>query len=230
MLRGCLFLLIVACLSAPTLASSPKPPALQAEWLPSSEPIALPAGAPVRQANLIEETGIGGEVLAAHGLVRWSLRQKAAPAAQPQSVAIVAEVAFPGHRGDARLMLMQNTDPSMPAALLVGLRFLPDSALAPAVDKVPGVVAKATEHDHGILIKGASTKVAPNLFLIGFSDITTPTYDLRALWTGDSWIDIPFIYSGGRRGLLSLEKPVGEPAIDAAFAAWKPMLGPPQEH
>ena len=230
MLRVCLFLLIVAGLSAPTLASWPTPLALQAGLLPSSEPIALPAGVPVRQANLIEETGVGGEVNAAHGLVRWSLRPKATPAAQPQSVAIVAEVAFPGHRGDARLMLMQNTDPSMPAALVAGLRFLPDSALAPAVDKVPGILAKATEHDQGILIKGASSKVAPNLFLIGFSDVTTPTYDLRALWTGDSWIDIPFVYSGGRRGLLSLEKPVGEPAIDEAFAAWKPTPAPTQEH
>ncbi|NVK33252.1 MAG: hypothetical protein HWE23_02155 [Rhodobacteraceae bacterium] len=166
-----------------------------------------------------DETNSAGT--AVQGTVSWKLLDETNLSGVDQKI-LVADVVVPERDVSVSVRIKQNDDKSLPASHLVEIKYdFPEGFAAGDVVNVPGLVMKPTEEARGDALIGASVKVSPGYFWIALSNITSEAERNIALLRDRGWIDIPMLYSNGRRGILTLEKgSEGMKLVEQAIAAW----------
>ncbi|MGP0094311.1 MAG: caspase family protein [Xanthobacteraceae bacterium] len=156
------------------------------------------------------------------------------PGGAPE-LAVRADVEIPERQMKMTWSLRRNTDKALPASHTIELMFsLPSDFPSGGVAEVHGILMKKAEQVSGVPLSGLGVKVTNNFFLIGLSSNEDEMKRNSELLKDWGWVDVPIIYTNGRRAILALEKGVpGERAVNEAFAAWGPppsptsSLGPP---
>lgn len=158
---------------------------------------------------------------AAQGTVVWRLLDETSLSGVDQKI-LVADVTVPERNVGVSIRIKPNDDKSLPASHLVEIKYdFPDDFSSGDVVNVPGLVMKPTEEARGDALIGASVKVSPGYFWIALSNITSEAERNVALLRDRGWIDIPMLYSSGRRGILTLEKgEIGTQLVNQAIATW----------
>lgn len=178
-----------------------------------------PVAVPVQQrALLIEQALTGTEPVVTPGTVTWTY-----DASAPDGATLVADVAIPTTTVRVQIRIRENNDAGMPASHLIELS-APSAAGLPGggLDDVLVPVMKATFEEVGEQLAGSrSVAVTPTVFWIALlDDAPSRAKNIRLL--GDQkFMDIPLIYTGGRRAFLTLELgAAGEQLVDQAILAW----------
>jgi len=178
---------------------------------------------PSAQRSILYEEGAeaSGAGTAAQGAVVWSLEEETALDGSAQTV-LTADVEIPERDVTVNLRIKPNDDASLPASHLVEIKYeLPEEFASGTVVNVPGLVMKPTEEARGDALLGASVKVSEGYFWIALSSLSSEQERNLGLLRERGWIDIPMLYTNGKRGILTLEKgPTGTDAVEKAIAAW----------
>lgn len=176
------------------------------------------AGAVAQTAILYEEGSAGGaagsgEGKAVNGQVVWGKQKDGAVSS------VLADVAIPDKDSNVKITIKPNTEDGFPASHLVEMQF--SGPLGTSIRTVPGLIMKATEQAQGDALVGAAIKVTDGLFWIALSAEDKDLARNKSLLESRGWIDIPLLYSSGKRAILTVEKGVpGGQAIDTAFKEW----------
>ena len=71
-------------------------------------------------------------------------------------------------------------------------------------------------------LRGIPAKIADGYFLVALSNDQADTAANLQLLQRESWIDIPIIYTSGRRALVTMEKGIpGARVFEQAIEAWR---------
>lgn len=184
------------------------------------EPAASAAapGAVAQTAILYEEGSAGGAAgtgdgKAVNGQVVWGKQKDGAVSS------VLADVAIPDKASNVKITIRPNTEDGFPASHLVEMQF--SGPLGTSIRTVPGLIMKATEQAQGDALVGAAIKVTDGLFWIALSAEDKDLVRNKKLLEDRGWIDIPLLYSSGKRAILTIEKGVpGGKAIGTAFKDW----------
>lgn len=154
------------------------------------------------------------------GKVSWRFERAAAATKSPGVLKADIEL---DNRARATLSLRRNIDSELPASHVMELTFEPPAdAPAPVIAAVKGVTMKGSEVARGVPLSAQTAKVTSKFFMVALSAVDVDTKRNLVLLKGKSWFDIPIVYEGGARALLSIEKgPDGDVAFRDAFAAWE---------
>jgi hypothetical protein len=215
----------------PKYRAPPPPPQVAAEWTRStrsaarsSAPQQLPSVAePARQQTrvfLYEEDPADrfGRRLVGHAI--WRTGAVSSGAGQAPEIAVRCDVEIPERRLAVTMTLRRNADRELPASHSVEIMFnvAPDFPFGD-INNVLGILTKQTEMARGKPLSGAPVKLTSGSFLLGLS-ATEKQRNLELLREG-AWLDIPVVYSNGRRAIIAVEKgTTGARALNEAFAAW----------
>jgi hypothetical protein len=205
-----------------TIAAAPSPKPTHQPPTPS--PTRLPGAAmPEKERAIFYQEGnnSSGAGTASQGEVVWSLKKEADLEGIERSV-LLADIQIPEMTISVYIRIKPNDDDSLPASHLVEVKFdLPNDFVPGDVINVPGLVMKPTEEARGDALIGASVKVSPSFFWIALSSLNNEHEKNMALLKERGWIDIPFLYENGKRGILTLEKGVvGSSAVEKAISDW----------
>jgi hypothetical protein len=195
------------CSTQPAIVAPPLPP--------SASPVAL-----AQKAVLFEEDySVGHRYV---GSTVWHSERLPPARGQSEDVAIAADAEIPDRRIGVQLSLRRNSDKALRASHTVELRFkLPADFLHGGISNVPGLLMKDGVTARGVPLIGRSVKVDTNFFVVGLSSIDAEMQRNIQLLKERSWLDIPIVYSDGRRAIMAIEKgPEGERVFSDAFAAW----------
>jgi len=184
-----------------------------------SEPAALPVG---QKAIFYEERTSVSQGYAESGSVVWSVVQESPGENLPPEPAIRAEATIPEKGLQLKLTIRRNADQSLPASHIIELIFLtPDDFAGGGINNVLRIAMKRSEQDPGSPLRGIPAKIADGFFLVALSDGGSDLQANSTLLSRQSWIDIPIVYTSGRRALITLEKGVpGERIFTEALDAW----------
>jgi hypothetical protein len=191
---------------------------------PAGGEASLPVG---QRAIFYEERTTASDSTAQTGATVWSVVQESPGGDLPPEPAIRAEVTIPSKGLQLRMTIRRNADPSLPASHIIEMIFLTaDGFEGGGVDNVLRVAFKATEAAPGNPLIGIPAKIADGYFLIALSDVPEEReFNLRLL-RQQSWIDIPIVYSSGRRALVTMERGVpGDRAFVDVLETWKVLAG-----
>jgi hypothetical protein len=127
-----------------------------------------------------------------------------------------ADVEIPERQMNITWSLRRNTDKKLPASHTIEVKFtLTTNFSEGSIDSVPGVLMKSSETARGEPLAGLSVKVSDSYFLIGLSAVKKDVQKNIQLLRDRDWLDIPIVYTSGKRAVLAIEK--GEPG-KRAFA------------
>ena len=184
---------------------------------------AVPVG---QKAIFYEERTIQEQASASDGSVVWSIEQESPGADLPPEPVIYAEATIPAKRLRLKMSIRRNVDQSLPASYIAELIFLtPEDFSGGAVGSVASVSLKRTEQDAGNRLLGVPAKIADGFFLVALSDNKADMEANNLLLGRMEWIDIPIVYTSGRRALITLEKGVpGGNVFNEALNAWKQAM------
>jgi mono/diheme cytochrome c family protein len=157
------------------------------------------------------------------GSVVWRTETVSRGANQPADVVVRADIEIPDRKMTMRWTLQRNAETSLPASHTVEVVFtLPPDFAHGGIQNVPGVLMKDSEKARGTLLAGLSVKVTDGYFLIGLSAVEPEMKQNLELLKGRPWLEVPIVYTDGRRAILAVEKGnPGDRAFNDAFAAWK---------
>lgn len=190
----------------------------EAATQPTQQALVDPALAEGSQSILLEEQGGGATGPAPFsGSVEWSreVDELGLPV-------IRARADIPARNLTVDLLIRKNSDEALPASHLMEINFsVLESFVGGGIASLPGVLLKDEELAQGRPLVGASARVFDNSFLFALSaepaDLTANT----ALLRDQAWVDLPMVYSTGRRAILTLEKGAeGQAIFDAVMDAW----------
>ncbi len=206
-------------------AAAPAPAPVQPPAAPVVRSPSVPIPVNAQRAVLFEENPGGGGQQGLQqfvGTVVWSTESFDAGNGNGPDIGIRAAVEIPDRQIKVDLSLRRNQDQTLPASHIIELRFdLPADFDLGTVANVPGVRAKPTEGAQGVPLTGLAVRVTPGFFLVGLSALNNERQRNLALLITRNWLDIPLVFSNGRRGILALEKgPTGDSAFREAFSAW----------
>jgi len=173
-------------------------------------------------AVLYEEVGGGARPDKTTGTVTWRTEQVQAVKGQFPETAIRADVEIPGRMFKMSASIQLNRDPSMPASHLTEVRFtLPPNFKGGSIQNAPGILVGSRKGSRAEPVRGLNVKVEEGFFLIGFSNKGADRqHNVRLLREGKT-LEIPFVYAGGLRADVVIEKgPSGQAVIDQALKAW----------
>lgn len=175
-----------------------------------------------QSAIFYEERTSVAEGSANNGSVVWSITQESPGDNLPPEPTIHAEATIPERGVQLRLTIRRNVDQSLPASHIVELIFLtPENFPGGGVNQVLRMAMKRNEQDTGSPLLGIPAKIADGFFLIALSDNPADVETNSTLLRRESWIDIPLVYSSGRRALITLEKGApGNRIFQEALEAW----------
>lgn len=176
-----------------------------------------------QKAIFYEERTIQEQASASDGSVVWTVSQESPGADQPPEPVIHAEATIPDKRLRLKLSIRRNVDQSLPASYIAELIFLtPEDFSGGAVGSVASVSLKRTEQDAGNRLLGVPAKIADGFFLVALSDNKADVEANNLLLDRMEWIDIPIVYTSGRRALITLEKGIlGGNVFNQALTAWR---------
>lgn len=84
-----------------------------------------------------------------------------------------------------------------------------------------GIGLKGAEAERGTALATQTARVTPRMFMVALSANEVDAKRNVLLLKGKQWFDIPIVYEGGNRALLSIEKgPDGDRVFNDAFANW----------
>lgn len=170
------------------------------------------------RSMLIEEqiTGSGGAVPFT-GETHWSrgVDELGVPV-------IKASISIPARNLAVDILIRKNSDLTLPASHLIEVNFaVTDSFLGGGVASLPGVLLKNEELAQGDPLIGASARIFDNSFLFALSAAESDLPRNLDLLSTRAWIDLPVVYSTGRKAIVTLEKGTSGAAIfEAVLAAW----------
>jgi len=98
---------------------------------------------------------------------------------------------------------------------------LPQDFASGAIADLPGILMKTNEQARGTPLAGLVVKVNDSFFMEGLSNKDIERKSNIQLLKERPWIDVPWVYTNQRRGIIAIEKGApGERALNDAFAAW----------
>lgn len=208
--------------STPAPADAPAVPAT-AEPLVPAAPDSAEVSQVAQRAKLVEEDPSSPQRgLQLAGTVTWRTESVSSGTGAPLETAIKAEVDVPERKLRLLMTIRRNVDPVLPASHIIDLQFvIPPDFPGGGIDNVPGLLMKDGEVMTGLPLQGRSVLVTPGTFLVGLLDPPADSGLNASLMRQRSWMDIPLLYSNGRKAILSIEKGVpGDKVFGDAFAAW----------
>ena len=220
--------------SAPTLAPAPKPTQPAA---PTTRPkiadrvgsdngtankAATPAAAVAQKVVLYEEDTSDPKGKRYVGSAIWRTETVSPGAGLPPEVAVRADVEIPERHMRMTFSMRRNTDKALPASHTIEIIFtLPSDFDQGGIGNIPGVLMKAEEQARGVPLAGLAVKVTNGYFLIGLSAVDVDTQRNIKLMKEQDWLDIPVVYTNGKRAILAIEKGTpGNRVFEEAFRAW----------
>lgn len=176
-----------------------------------------------QKAIFYEERTVQEQASASDGTVVWSIQEESPGTGLPPEPVIYAEATIPAKRLSLKMSIRRNIDQSLPASYIAELIFLtPDDFPGGAVGNVASISLKRTEQEAGNRLLGIPAKIADGFFLVALSDNKADMEANNLLLDRMEWIDIPIVYTSGRRALITLEKGApGGKIFSEALAAWK---------
>ncbi|CCD86236.1 conserved protein of unknown function [Bradyrhizobium sp. ORS 285] len=153
------------------------------------------------------------------GKVTWSVEQSKGPRVDA-APAIKGEIEIENGT-KVTLSLRRNAETEMPASHVMELKFdWQDQALS-GLTSLRGIGLKGEEAERGTALVTQTAKVTPKFFMVALSANEVDTKRNLMLLKGKQWFDIPIVYEGGTRALLSIEKGTeGDRVFKDAFANW----------
>ena len=137
-------------------------------------------------------------------------------------IAVQADLEIPERHINITWTLRCDTGPEASASHTMEIKFNLPADFPGGIANVPGILMKQSEQTRGTALTGVAVKVANDFFLIGLSATDLDRQHNIQLLKESSWIDIPIVYTDGRRSILAIEKgPSGDRAFADAFGAWE---------
>ncbi len=137
-------------------------------------------------------------------------------------LAVRADLDIPERHMRMSWSMRRNTDKALPASHTIEIQFaLPADFPEGGIGNVPGILMKPDETGRGVPLAGLAVKVTNGYFLIGLSAVDIDVQRNIEMLKNRDWLDIPLVYTSGKRGILSIEKGApGQRAFEEAFRAW----------
>ena len=137
-------------------------------------------------------------------------------------IAVQADLEVPERHINITWTLRRNTSQEASASHTMEIKFNLPADFPGGIANVPGILMKQSEQTRGTALTGVAVKVANDFFLIGLSATDLDRQRNIQLLKESSWIDIPIVYTDGRRSILAIEKgPSGDRVFADAFNAWE---------
>lgn len=192
---------------------------------PGVPPASQPANTVAVAGNkifLYEERVGQSSPTAVEGSVSWSLQKEAVENGKTEP-AVQGRISIPGRGLTALVTFKRNTDASLPASHLVEFVFsLPPNFEGGSIDSVQRISMKQTEQDRGDPLVAVPAKITPDFHMIALNDFPDARARNLDLIKSRDWIDVPLIYSNGRRALLTMQKgDDGRKAFEEAVRVWQ---------
>jgi hypothetical protein len=156
------------------------------------------------------------------GSAIWRTETVSPGGGQAADLAVRCDVEIAERRLALTMSIRRNRDQALPASHTVEVMFK-SSANFPfgGISNVPGLLMKQAEQARGTPLSGLAVKVTSGFFLLGLSAVETEAQRNFELLKERSWFDIPVVYNGGRRAIITVEKGAsGERAFAEAFKSW----------
>jgi hypothetical protein len=158
----------------------------------------------------------------AGSVVWYTDNVESAPELAP-TLALRADIEIP-HLGMALRVELRHNDDALPFSHTVELVFtLPPDFPDGKIASVPGLLMKAGETTRGDALQGVSAKVADNFFLIFLSNDEADRQRNVQLMTERPWLDVPIVYSNGKRAVITVEKPASGERAPAMLGLAAPI-------
>ena len=190
----------------------------------NAEPKTAPTAAVAQKVVLYEEDPTNPKGKRYVGSAIWRTETVSPGSGLAPELAVRADVEIPERHMRMTFSLRRNTDKALPASHTIEVQFtLPADFDQGGIGNVPGVWMKESENgqDRGVPLAGLSVKVTNGYFLIGLSAAQVDKERNIDLMKQRDWLEIPIVYTSGRRAILALEKGTpGERAFAEAFRAW----------
>lgn len=181
----------------------------------------LPVG---QRAIFYEERTTDLQGSAEAGAVVWSLVQESPGGNLPPEAAIRAEASIPGKEMQFRMTIRRNGDKSLPASHIIEMIFItPDDFEGGGIENVLRITFKDSEQSAGNPLLGIPAKISDGFFLLALTDSKADIEANSTMMRRLDWLDVPIVYSSGRRALITMEKGVpGSKIFEEALKAWAP--------
>lgn len=157
------------------------------------------------------------------GRVFWRLDSESAGQGRPVETIVRATVEIPDAGLNLDFTVRRNTDSAFPASHIIGLRFTNSGDPASQAIKEIGVPQfKTEEGERGAPLSAINSALGDNLFVAALSNVPVEVERNIDLILNRSWIDIPVLFTSGRRGIITFEKGVsGSQTLTDAFNRWR---------
>jgi len=186
------------------------------------QPATAPAAAVAQKVVLYDEDPNNPQGVRYVGSAIWRTETVSPGAGLAPELAVRADVEIPDRHLRMTWSLRRNTDKALPASHTLEIQFtLPADFAEGGIGNIPGVLMKADESARGVPLAGLAVKVTNNYFLVGLSAVEVDLQRNIEMLKQRDWVDIPLVYTSGKRAILSLEKGTpGQRAFEEAFRAW----------
>ena len=160
---------------------------------------------------------------AVNGRVFWRLDSESAGQGRPVETIVRATVEIPDAGLNLDFTIRRNTDSAFPASHIIGLRFTSSGDPATQAIKEVGVPQLKTEEgERGAPLSAINSALGDNLFVAALSNVPVEVDRNVDLILNRSWIDVPVLFTSGRRGIITFEKGVsGSQTLADAFGRWR---------
>jgi hypothetical protein len=181
-----------------------------------------PAAAVAQKVVLYDEDPNNPQGVRYVGSAIWRTETVSPGPGLAPELAVRADVEIPERHMRMTWSLRRNTDKALPASHTIEIQFtLPADFSEGGIGNVPGVLMKPDETTRGIPLAGLAVKVTNGYFLIGLSAVEVDVQRNVEMLKQRDWLDIPVVYTSGKRAILSIEKGTpGQRAFAEAFRAW----------
>jgi hypothetical protein len=204
-------------------ASTPATPPAAGQTPPAAAQTQT-AATPVKMFLYEERLGQASPT-AVEGTVTWSV--KTDDQGGHNEKLIQGDISVPGRKMSAIFALRRNNDPTLPASHIIELTFsLPKDFEGRGIESVLRISMKDKEQEQGDPLVAVPAKITDYFHMIALNSFPDAVKTNMDLLKNRDWIDIPLVYSNGRRSLLTLQKgPEGEKVFDDVIASWQASPG-----
>jgi hypothetical protein len=181
-----------------------------------------PAAAVAQKVVLYDEDPNNPQGVRYVGSAIWRTETVSPGPGLAPELAVRADVDIPERHLRMTWSLRRNSDKALPASHTIEIQFtLPADFSEGGIGNVPGVLMKPDETTRGVPLAGLAVKVTNGYFLIGLSAVEVDVQRNIEMLKQRDWLDIPVVYTSGKRAILSIEKGTpGQRAFAEAFRTW----------
>ena len=176
-------------------------------------------------AYLYEEGSAGGGATRTNAAVTWETRRESLGDGLAPEPVIVGKMDVPEKGVTLDIVIKRNVDAALSASHLIELQFnVPQDFAGKSIESIARFVMKRSEEAPGEPLVAVPVKVQgqEGKFLVALDNLKQAVDVNTQLMKDSSWIDIPVVYSTGKRALVTLEKGgTGERVFVQAFEDWQ---------